>query len=69
MVNDFVKRYDCFWYFEDFLFFYFIDFGIENGIVVLEGNFEYGIVCVDVEEGTIRVEEEWYKKIMLLVLD
>ena len=60
MTDDSVKRYDCLWYSEDLLLFHFIDSGIENGTVVSEGITEHGIACVDVEEGTVRVEEESY---------
>ena len=34
-----------------------------------QGILEYSIPCEDVEEGTVRVEEEWYEKTMLLALD
>ena len=55
--------------FKDLLPFHFTESGIENTTVVPEGILEYLIPCKDVEEGTERVEEEWYRKTMLLALD
>ena len=49
--------------------FHFTESGIENTTVVSQGILEYSIPCEDVEEGTVRVEEEWYEKTMLLALD
>ena len=49
--------------------FHFTEFGTENTTVVSQGILEYSIPCKDVEEGTVRVEEEWYEKTMLLALD
>ena len=64
-----LERYDCLWFFEDLLPFHFTESGIENTTVVSQGILEYSIPCEDVEEGTVRVEEEWYEKTMLLALD
>ena len=61
--------YDCLWFLDDLLPFHFTEFGIENMTVVSQGTLEYSIPCEDVEEGTVRVEEEWYEKTMLLALD
>ena len=61
--------YDCLWFLEDLLPFHFTESGIENTTVVSQGILEYSIPCEDVEEGTVRVEEEWYEKTMLLALD
>ena len=36
--------------------------------MVSEEILEYGIACVDVEEGMIRFEEEWCEKTMMLAL-
>ena len=58
-------RYKCLWFSVPF---HFTDSGIENASVVFQGLLEYGIACV-VEEGTVRVHEEWYEKTMLLALD
>ena len=69
LAGDPVKSYKCLWFSEDLLAFHFTDSGIENANVVLQGILEYGIVYVEVEEGTGRVHEEWYEKTMLLVLD
>ena len=49
--------------------FHFTESGIENTTVVSQGILEYSIPCEDVEEGTVRLEEEWYEKTMLLALD
>ena len=49
--------------------FHFTESGIENTTVVSQGILEYSIPCEDVEEGTVRVEEEWHEKTMLLALD
>jgi len=54
---------------EDLLPFHFTDSSIEDGSVVSQGILEYVIPFVDVDEGTIRVTEEWYEKTMLLALD
>ena len=43
--------------------------GIENTTVVSQAILEYSIPCEDVEEGTVRDEEEWYEKTMLLAWD
>ena len=61
--------YDCLWFLDDLLPFHFTESGIENTTVVSQGTLEYSIPCEDVEEGTVRVEEEWYEKTMLLALD
>ena len=61
--------YDCLWFLDDLLLFHFTESGIENTTVVSQGTLEYSIPCEDVEEGTVRVEEEWYEKTMLLALD
>ena len=61
--------YDCLWFLEDLLPFHFTESGIENTTVVSQGTLKYSIPCEDVEEGTVRVEEEWYEKTMLLALD
>ena len=58
-------RYKCLWFSVPF---HFTDSGIDNASVVSQGILEYGIACV-VEEGTVRVHEEWYEKTMLLALD
>ena len=47
----------------------FTESGIENTTVVSQAILEYSIPCEDVEEGTVRDEEEWYEKTMLLALD
>ena len=49
--------------------FHFTEYGIENTTVVSQGILEYSIPCEDIEEGTVRVEEEWYEKTMLLAVD
>ena len=49
--------------------FHFTESGIENTTVVSQGTLKYSIPSEDVEEGTVRVEEEWYEKTMLLALD
>ena len=64
-----IKRYDCLWFLEDLLPFHFTESGIENTTVVSQGILELSIPCKDVEEGPVRVEEEWYEKTVLLVLD
>ena len=65
-----IKRYDHLWFLEDLLPFHFTESGIENTTVVSQGILEYSIPCEDVEEVTVRVEEEWYEKtIMLLAQD
>ena len=61
--------YDCLWFLEDLLPFHFTESGIENTTVVSQGTLKYSIPCEDVEEGTVRVEEEWHEKTMLLALD
>ena len=61
--------YDCLWFLDDLLPFHFTESGIENTTVVSQATLEYSIPCEDVEEGTVRVEEEWYEKTMLLALD
>lgn len=67
--GDPIKRYDCLWFLEDPMPFHFTESGIENTTVVSQGILEYSIPCEDVEEGTVRLEEEWYEKTMLLALD
>ena len=67
--SDPIKRYDYLWFLEDLLPFHFTESGTENTTVVSQGILEYSIPCEDVEEGTARVEEEWYEKTMLLALD
>ena len=67
--SDPIERYDCLWFLEDLLPFHFTESGIKNTTVVSQGILEYSIPCEDVEEGTVRVEEEWYEKTMLLALD
>ena len=67
--SDPIKRYDYLWFLEDLLPFHFTNSGIENMTVVSQGILEYSIPCEDVEEGTVRVGEEWYEKTMLLALD
>jgi len=64
--SDPIKRYDYLWFLEDLLPFHFTESGTENTTVVSQGILEYSIPC---EEGTVRVEEEWYEKTMLLALD
>ena len=61
--------YDCLWFLEDLLPFHFTESGVENTTVVSQGTLKYSIPSEDVEEGTVRVEEEWYEKTMLLALD
>ena len=61
--------YDCLWFLDDLLPFHFTESGIANTTVVSQETLEYSIPCEDVEEGTVRVEEEWYEKTMLLALD
>ena len=67
--SDPIMRYDCLWFLEDLLPFHVTESGIENTTVVSQRILEFSIPCKDVEEGTVRVEEEWYEKTMLLVLD
>ena len=67
--SDPIESYDCLWFLEDLLPFHFTESGIKNTTVVSQGILEYSIPCEDVEEGTVRVEEEWYEKTMLLALD
>ena len=49
--------------------FHFTESGTENTTVLSQGILEYSIPCEDIEEGTVRVEDEWYEKTMLLALD
>lgn len=49
--------------------FRFTESAIENTTVLSRGILEYSIPCKDVEEETVRVEEQWYEKTMLLALD
>ena len=57
------------WFLEDLLPLHFTESGIENTTIVSQGILKYSIPCEDEEEGTVRVEEEWYEKTMLLALD
>ena len=65
--SDPIKRYDCRG--QDLLPLHFTETGIESMTVVSQGMLEYSMPCKDVEEGTVRVEEEWYAKTMLLAPD
>ena len=64
-----VKRYNCCWFSEDLIPFHFSDSGHDGLGVESEGILQCKIQCEEVEEGIVRVNEDFYERALLLALD